>query len=77
MVWSQIKGVGQRTNKVFASRGYRVTTTPTSAVPHAPYTGVIILPYGTTATAAAAVEEMVRVKKAVGFKIIVETRSVP
>lgn len=54
----------------YLSRGYRMTRATASGL-------IVILPYGTTAATALAVEEAVRQKKAAGFQLIVERRTSP
>lgn len=53
--------------RVFLGRGYRMTGTR-------PQTVLLILPFGSTAGIEASVREMLRTKKAAGFRVIVERR---
>lgn len=54
----------------FADCGYRAGS-------GRPYTIVVILPYGTTAETALAVDEYLRAHKAAGYRHVVETRATP
>lgn len=57
-------------SRAFISRGYRGWPSAGAAL-H------IILPFGTSATQAAAVEEAIRTRKAAGVRLVVERRLVP
>lgn len=59
-------GAGQ----AYADNGYRAGS-------GRPYTIVVILPYGTSASTALAVDEYLRGHKAAGYRHVVETRAVP
>lgn len=56
--------------RAYTGRGYRCCRT-------LPMTLVLILPFGTTEGIASSIREMLRTKKAAGFRVIVERRLIP